>query len=65
VIVSLALFFAGPVLSPAGRLDAGAVALLLACLGLLLWRRWTVLPLIGVAGLIGLLRGALIAAGVQ
>ncbi|MFM7394091.1 MAG: chromate efflux transporter [Cyanobium sp.] len=63
VIVSLALFFAGPVLLPNGRVDVGAFALLLASLALLLGRSWSVLQLIGVAALVGLLRAALLGAG--
>ncbi|MFN9932993.1 MAG: chromate efflux transporter [Cyanobacteriota bacterium] len=63
VIVSLALFFAGPVLLPHGHVDAGAFALLLASLGLLLGRGWSVLTLIGAAALVGLLRAGLQGAG--
>ncbi|MFN5698107.1 MAG: chromate efflux transporter [Cyanobacteriota bacterium] len=55
VIASLALYFAVPVLWPGGRFDP--LALLLAALALLLLRRgFGVLPLIGGAGLVGLLR---------
>lgn len=61
VIVSLALFFAGPVLLPHGHVDAGAFALLLAALALLLGRGWDVLPLIGAAALVGLLRAVVVA----
>ncbi|MEB3105532.1 MAG: chromate transporter [Cyanobacteriota bacterium] len=57
VIASLAVFFAGPVLWPAGRLDAAALVLALVALMLLLRWRWGVLPLIGAAALVGLLRG--------
>ena len=59
VITSLAVFFAGPVLWPAGRLDALALVLALLALTLLLRFRWGVLPLIGAAALVGLLRGVL------
>ncbi len=61
VIVSLALFFAGPVLLPHGHVDAGAFTLLLAALALLLGRGWDVLPLIGAAALVGLLRAVVVA----
>ena len=62
VIASLALFFAVPVLWPGGRFDPFALAL--AALALLLLRRgWGVLPLIGGAGLVGLLRFVLPMAG--
>ena len=63
VILSLALFFAGPVLLPQGQVDAGAFALLLAALALLLGRGWNVLTLIGVSALVGVLRAGLLAAG--
>jgi chromate transporter len=53
VIGSLVLFFAAPVLWPAGQFDpAMAVLLLLALVALLRWR-WGVLPLIGAAALVG------------
>ena len=54
VIVSLALFFAQPVLLPAGQLDA--LALLLAVLAFLALSRWHwgVLRLIGVAAAVGM-----------
>ena len=53
VIGSLVLFFAAPVLWPAGTFDpAMAVLLLLALVALLRWR-WGVLPLIGAAALVG------------
>jgi len=61
VIVSLALFFAGPVLLPHGHVDPAAFALLLAALVLLLGRGWGVLPLIGAAALVGLLRAVWVA----
>jgi chromate transporter len=56
VIASLAVWFALPVLLPAGRLDATAALLVLAALWLLLRQRWGVLPLIGSAALLGVLR---------
>ncbi|MEB3157101.1 MAG: chromate transporter [Cyanobacteriota bacterium] len=58
VIASLAVFFAGPVLWPAGpgSLDGPAVALFLIALLLLLRLRWGVMPLIGAAALVGLAR---------
>jgi chromate transporter len=54
VIVSLALFFAKPVLLPAGQLDG--LALLLAILAFLALSRWHwgVLRLIGVATVVGM-----------
>jgi chromate transporter len=57
VIVSLAVFFAGPVLWPGGQFDAAALVLAAVALLLLLRARWSVLPLIGAAALVGLLRG--------
>jgi chromate transporter len=59
VIVSLAVFFAGPVLWPQGRFDPAALVLALVAL-LLLRARWGVLPLIGAAAGVGLLRGVLL-----
>jgi chromate transporter len=54
VIVSLALFFAKPVLLPAGQLDGLALLLaVLAFLALSLWR-WGVMRLIGVAAAVGM-----------
>ncbi len=53
VIVSLAVYLAGPVLWPAAGIDTGAVMILLGSL-LLLARGWGVLRLIAVAGLVGL-----------
>ena len=64
VIASLAVFFARPVLWPAGQLDAPALGLALVALILLLRSRWGVLPLIGAAAMVGLLRSFLAAAGV-
>jgi chromate transporter len=62
VILSLALFFARPVLWPQGRFDGPALLLALAALGLLLRARWGVLPVIGAAALVGLLRGLVLGA---
>jgi chromate transporter len=56
VITSLAVFFAVPVLLPGGRLDPVAAGLTLVALLLLLRQRWGVLPLIGSAALVGVLR---------
>ncbi len=60
VIGSLAVFFAGPVLWPQGRFDLAALVLALVALVLLLRARWGVLPLIGAAAGVGLLRGVLL-----
>ena len=63
MVASLALLFAGPVLwpgSPGGGLDLAALALLALALLLLFWRRWGVLPLIGGAALVGLVRVGLV-----
>ena len=57
VIVSLAVFFARPVLWPGGQFDAAALLLAAVALLLLLRARWSVLSLIGAAALVGLLRG--------
>ena len=59
MIASLAVLFAAPALAPAGQLDAAALLILLGSLGLLLVRGWGVLPLIGSAALLGLLRSLL------
>ena len=56
VIASLVVFLAVPVLLPAGRFEPSAVVLLLAALLLLLRQRWGVLPLMGSAALLGVLR---------
>ncbi|MFN9545746.1 MAG: chromate transporter, partial [Cyanobacteriota bacterium] len=59
VIASLAVFFVKPVLWPAqggGALDGAALAILVASLVLLLHQKWGVIPLIGAAALVGLLR---------
>jgi chromate transporter len=59
MVASLALLFAGPVLWPGGwhaGIDRAAVALLALALLLLFGRRWGVLPLIGGAALVGLVR---------
>jgi chromate transporter len=61
MVASLALLFAGPVLwpgSPRTGLDLAALALLGLALLLLFWRRWGVLPLIGGAALVGVVRVA-------
>ncbi len=60
VIVSLVVFFAGPVLWPQGRFDAPSLGVALVALALLLKARWGVLPLIGAAAGVGLLRGVLL-----
>ena len=63
MVASLALLFAGPVLwpgSPGAGLDLAALALLALALLLLFWRRWGVLPLIGGAALVGLVRVGLV-----
>ena len=54
VIGSLVLFFAAPVLWPAGPFDWAAAGLVLLALVLLLRWRWSVLQLIGGAALVGL-----------
>jgi len=54
VIGSLVLFFAGPVLWPAGQFDWATAGLLVLALVLLLRWRWSVLQLIGGAALVGL-----------
>ena len=54
LIGSLVLFFAVPVLGPAGRLDPAMMVLLLLALWALLRWRWGVLPLIGAAALVGI-----------
>ena len=53
VILSLAFYLAGPALAPAGRLDGGAVVVLLAAL-VLLGRGLGALPVIGAATAVGL-----------
>ena len=60
VIASLAVFFAGPVLWPAGRLDGAAALLMAAALLALLRWRWSVLQVIGVAALVGIGRAGLL-----
>ncbi|MCP9834962.1 MULTISPECIES: chromate efflux transporter [unclassified Cyanobium] len=62
VILSLALYLAGPALAPAGTLDGGAVAVLLAAVALL-GRGLGALPVIGIATVVGLGRWWLTAAG--
>jgi hypothetical protein len=56
VIASLVVFLAVPVLLPAGCFDPSALVLLLVALLLLLRQRWGVLPLMGSAALLGVLR---------
>jgi chromate transporter len=53
VIASLAVFFAGPVLWPNGRLDLAAALVLALALLALVKLRWSVLQLIGAAAAIG------------
>lgn len=60
VIASLAVLLAAPALFPRGAVDGGAVAVLLASLGLLFGRGWGVMPLIGAAALVGLVRLAVL-----
>ena len=60
VIASLAVLLATPALFPRGAVDGGAVAVLLASLGLLFGRGWGVMPLIGAAALVGLVRLAVL-----
>lgn len=55
VIASLALFFAGPVLWSSGGFNAAAAAVVLVALWLQLKLRWSVLPLLGAAALLGVL----------
>jgi chromate transporter len=62
VILSLALYLAGPALAPAGRLDGGAVVVLLAAV-VLLGRGLGALPVIGAATAVGLGRWWLTAGG--
>jgi chromate transporter len=56
VIASLAVFFAGPVLWPAGRFSVGAALVVALAFAALLRLRWGVLPVIGAASGLGLLR---------
>jgi chromate transporter len=56
VIASLAVFFAGPVLWPAGRFSVGAALVVALAFTALLRLRWGVLPVIGAASGLGLLR---------
>ena len=55
VIASLAVFFAGPVLWPAGAFNAWAALVVAAALVVQLRLRWSVLQVIGVAAAIGAL----------
>jgi chromate transporter len=57
VILSLAVFFAGPALWPQGRLDGAALLLAVGALILLLWARWGVLQVIGAAAALGAMIG--------
>jgi chromate transporter len=61
VIGTLALLLAAPALAPAGSADPGALGILGLSLALLLGRHWGVLPLIGLAALLGLARQAALA----
>ncbi len=62
VILSLALYLAGPALAPGGSLDGGAVLVLLAAV-VLLGRGLGALPVIGAATAVGLGRWWLIGGG--
>ena len=53
VIASLALFFAGPVLWPAGAFNPWAAVVVVAALVVQLRFRWSVLQVIGAAALVG------------
>jgi chromate transporter len=53
VIASLAVFFAGPVLWPAGRFSPWALLVVAAALVVQLRFRWSVLQVIGLAALVG------------
>ncbi len=67
MVASLALLFAGPVLwpgGPGGGLDLAALGLLAVAMLLLFWRQWGVLPLIGGAALVGVVRLALASLGI-
>ena len=66
MVASLALLFAGPVLWPGGptaSIDPAALALLALALLLLFGRRWGVLPLLGMAVLVGVIRLGLASLG--
>ena len=66
VIASLAALFVGPVLWPSqggGVLDRPALGVILISLVLLLRWRWGVIPLIGGAALLGLLRWLVMGSG--
>ena len=61
VIVNLAVFFAGQVFLPSGRFDFAAIAIALAALALLVWKRLGVIPVVlgsGVAGLLVWMSGS-------
>jgi chromate transporter len=53
VIASLAVFFAGPVLWPAGSFNPGALVVVAAALFAQLQLRWSVLQVIGLAAVVG------------
>jgi len=53
LIASLALFFAGPVLWPAGNINPWALLVVVAALFAQLRLRWSVLKVIGSAALVG------------
>jgi chromate transporter len=61
VIASLALFFAGPVLWPGGVFQPWAALVVVLALAAQLALRWSVLPLIAAAALVGGLRAGLLA----
>ena len=63
VIASLALFFAGPVLWPAGAFNPWAALVVAVALFAQLRLRWSVLQVIGAAAAAGLLMGVLGLAG--
>ena len=60
LIASLALFFAGPVLWPAGSFNPWALLVVAAALFVQLRLRWSVLQVIGAAALIGVLVNGLL-----
>ena len=60
VIASLALFFAGPVLWPAGSVDVAAAGVAAVALLVQLRWRWSVLQVIAAAAALGVLRAAVL-----
>ena len=60
VIASLAVFFAAPVLWPAGQFNSGALLVVAAALYVQLRLRWSVLKVIGAAAGIGVLMAGLL-----